>query len=377
MNLILFLVASSIANLGLSVFFLLFNLHLLALGFNEAFLGSVSALMLAGSVCGALPAGWFLARCGLKPALLVTFGGGALVCVLLASTPNRQLLLALAFLNGLIQALRAVTIAPVVAQLTTDQNRSRGFSWFFALGISMGVLGGLLAGSRYTTLRLAAAFSALSLLPTLRLQLSAPTTKPDTVYPRSPFVFRYLVAAAVWGLVLGAFPSLYNAYFARRLSASTSQIGLLYSLSQLSQAAAILLAPRLFARSGLERGIVLTQLASALFLVVLAPRWPLVLAGACYALYMSFQYMNEPAWHTVLMNGVRPEERSGASSLNFLVLFSAQAAGAALFGHTVARLGYPAPLVAAALVALLAAVAAERIPRPCQQLKWESVPKDL
>jgi predicted MFS family arabinose efflux permease len=77
------------------------------------------------------------------------------------------------------------------------------------------------------------------------------------------------------------------------------------------------------------------------------------------------------------MSGVRPEERSGASSLNFLVLFSAQAAGAALFGHTVARLGYPAPLVATALVALLAAVAAERIPRPCQQLKSESVPKDL
>jgi predicted MFS family arabinose efflux permease len=73
--------------------------------------------------------------------------------------------------------------------------------------------------------------------------------------------------------------------------------------------------------------------------------------------------MNEPAWQTVLMNGVRPEERSGASSLNFLVLFTAQAAGAAVFGHAVARLGYSAPLIGVAVVALLAAAAAGRISR--------------
>ena len=45
MRLGLFLLAESLFNLGLFVFFLLYNLHLLDLGFDESFLGMAAALM--------------------------------------------------------------------------------------------------------------------------------------------------------------------------------------------------------------------------------------------------------------------------------------------------------------------------------------------
>ncbi len=366
MSLALFLLAESIFNLGLSVFFLLYNLRLLGLGFDEAFLGLSASLMTLGSLCGTLPAGWITARCGVRAALRVTFGAGAAVCACQAWSSDRTVLLVLSFLGGLAAAFRAVTIAPAVAQLTTEQNRARGFSWFFALGIGMGILGGLVGGRiPLHALWIPCAFAGLALVPTLWLRFAKGglEERPRLVYPRSPFVVRYLAAAAVWSLVLGAFPSLYNAYFARRLSAAPSQIGVIFAVSQLVQVGGILLAPRLFALTGLGRGIVLSQVMAAAFLALLAPRWPLAAAGACYAAYMSFQYMSEPGWQTLLMNGVRPEERSGASSLNFLVMFSAQAVGAAVFGGAVARVGYAGPLLLTAVIGLAAAATTSQISR--------------
>jgi MFS family permease len=358
-SLALFFLAESIFHLGLATFFLLYNLHLLDLGFDESFLGLSASAIAAGSVCGTLPAGWFCSRFGVGPALNVTFLGGAGACALLAWATDRNALLALAFLAGLAAAFRLVTIAPAVSQLTSEETRSQGFSRFFALAIGMGIVAGVVGGrlpsymTKQYALWLASAFAALAVVPAggLRFQAAA----RDVVYPRHPFVRRYLVAVAVWGLFMGSFPAVYNAYFAKRMAASTSQIGLIYAVSQIAQVTAILVAPRVFARVGLVRGIASSQVAAALFLALLAPLWPLAVAGGCYAAYMAFQYMSEPGWQTLLMNGVTATQRSGASSLNFCVMLSAQAVGAALFGWFVARSGYPGPLVVTAVVGWTAA----------------------
>ena len=363
MRLAIFLAAESIFNLGLSVFFLLYNLYLLERGFDESFLGLVTALLTLGSVCGTLPAGWFTARYGVGAALRITFLGGAGVCAAQAWVTSREALLALSFVGGLAAAFRAVTLAPAIAELTSASNRARGFSLFFALGIGMGILGGLLGGQlpgwmpQQQALWAGCGFAALAVVPTLALRFApgGRERRQQVVYPRSPFVRRYLAAAAAWNLFVGAFPSFFNVYFARRFGAAASRIGLIFSGSQLAQVGALLLAPVVYARAGLGRGIALTQIAAAATLALLAPRWPLAAAGALYGAYMSFQYMSEPGWQTLLMNGVADQDRSGASALNFLVVFGAQAIAAALFGRAASRLGYPAPLGGTAVVGLAAA----------------------
>ncbi len=361
LRLAVFLAAECIFNLGLGVFYLLYNLYLLDRGFEEGFLGLVSALLTAGSVCGTLPAGWFIARFGLNWALRVTFASGAVVCALQAWAEGSAALLALSFAGGLAAAFRAVTIAPAVAQLSRQETRARAFSWFFALGIGMGALAGVIGGqlpdrlgSKQSALWAGCAFAALALLPALWLRF-ARAQQPAVTYPRTAFVRRYLAAAAAWNLFLGAFPPFFNTYFARRLAAGTGAIGLIFSGSQLAQVLAILAAPRIFRRLGLGRGIAGSQLAAALLLTLLAPLWPMPAAGLFYALYMAWQWMSEPGWHALLMNRVAPEEQSGASSLNFFVILSAQAAAAALFGAGVTRLGYPAALLSTAAAGVFAA----------------------
>jgi len=58
----------------------------------------------------------------------------------------------------------------------------------------------------------------------------------------------------------------------------------------------------------------------------------------------------------LLMNHVEERERGGASSLNYLVAFSAQAVAAFGAGALTARFGFGAVLAGAAGIAALAAV---------------------
>ncbi len=226
-----------------------------------------------------------------------------------------------------------------------------------------GLLGGRLPewiggeAAKQKTLWVASGICALALGPMIWLRFSpsgAVVARRAVVYPRTAFVRRYLLAAGAWNLFVGAFPPFFNTFMARRFRAQTPQIGAAFSGSQLAQVGAILAAPVLFGRVGLKRGIALTQAVAAFLLALLAPSNTIAAAAVLYAAYMSFQWMSEPGWHTLLMNSVEPEQQSGASALNFFVIFSAQAAAAALFGCAVARLGYPPAMVSTAAVGLCA-----------------------
>ena len=61
------------------------------------------------------------------------------------------------------------------------------------------------------------------------------------------------------------------------------------------------------------------------------------------------------------MERVSPEERSGASALNFLIVFGGQALAAAAAGFAVRRLGYRIVLAVAGLMALSAALSMRRL----------------
>jgi sugar phosphate permease len=106
------------------------------------------------------------------------------------------------------------------------------------------------------------------------------------------------------------------------------------------------------------------QLATALVLVLLAPTQVALVAAVLYTSYASFQYMGEPGIYSSLMNCVAENERGGASALNFLVIFVAQAIAATAAGGVVARFGYPPMLIGAAAIAAVAAVLFWRVPQP-------------
>jgi hypothetical protein len=358
-----FLGAASLFNFGLFVFFLLYNLHLLELGYKEDVLGRIAGAMTAGSIAGTLPAGALVERLRLRGAILASFAGVGVLSAIRSVVSGEPALLATAFLSGVAMSLWAVSIPPAVAQLTTERSRPFGFSVVFATGIGMGVVGGLaggrlpaLLGSKEAALLVGSASMALALVPAARLRFAATPGRKRVRYPRNGFVLRFLAAIALWSFAVGSFNPFFSAYFATHLRASTDRIGSVFSASQLAQVAAVLLSPLVLRKLGIVRGIAGMQIATAVALAALAGGPTGWAAGAAYAAYMSFQYMSEPGLYSLLMSGVAKEEQSGASALNFLVVFSVQAVAVTLAGSAYARFGYPPVLGAAACVALVAAL---------------------
>ena len=357
-----FLASAILFNLALFIFVLLYNLRLIGLGFHEDFIGAASSASTWGCVAGTIPAAAVARRFGLRFTLTATI---ALIATLeclraLATTPTP--LLVFSFIYGVVFSAWAVVMSPLVAASAPAERRASAYSFFFACMFSTGIVGGWLGGrlpgwigSTRASLLLAAGVCGLALLPALRLTISVPApAKKDRIYPRSPFLARFLAFFAIWNLATASFNPFFNAYF-QRLHYSTGDIGNVYSLTQLAQTATVLLAPLILRWAGIARGIGAMMLATAFGLLALAAQSPGMGAAFAYGGYMVFQWMSEPGLTTLLMNNVAEGEREGAAALNYLVAFTAQGIAAFVAGRMIAALGYGPVLAGAAGIAVLAA----------------------
>jgi len=366
--------ASSCVDIGLFIFFFLYNLLLLDYGYTERFLGQVTSANALGGIAGAIPAGILAQRFGLRKTMLASLGLVVVFSAALALFVSAIPQLCLAFLAAAASTAWAVCSAPATAQLTTEQNRSLGFSVNASAGIGLGVVASLAGGVlprwlgriapaatsgqlKQGALLVACGIVALALWPVSRLRFASVPAGEKKLYPRNPFVFRFLAAMAVWSLAAAAFSPFFNAYCAQHLRMPLEQIGVVFSLSQLSSMIAILAAPFIFRKFGLVTGIMYTQIAAAVALGWLARMSSISGAASVYVVYTAFLWMSEPGMFTLLMNRVGPSERSGASALNLLVISLASAIAAPLAGTSFAHYGYPAVLAVTAGVTLAAAFA--------------------
>jgi predicted MFS family arabinose efflux permease len=365
-----FFAAAALFNCGLFIFFFLYNLYLLQMGFKENFLGLVTGAMTAGSVAGCIPAAAIIRRFGVRSTLLVAFFAIACIAALRAIVTVPPLLVALAFIAGLAGSTWGVAISPAIAQLTTERSRSLGFSLILSTGVAIGIIGGFAGG------HLPAAFShvlssnlngyrasllcgcavvILSLWPLSRLKIDAPPAEERLFRRPSPILMRFFAAMIVWNLATGAFNPFYGAFFVH-LRFSTERIGVLFSGVHLAQALAMLAAPVAMQRFGLARGISTLQIFTALSLAALATVTGSAAASLAYGGYVVFQYMSEPGVFALLMNSVPASQRAGVSALNMIVMFASQAAAAAIAGVMITRFGYPPVLTAASLICVASAL---------------------
>jgi predicted MFS family arabinose efflux permease len=232
---------------------------------------------------------------------------------------------------------------------------------FFAVMFSVGIAGSYAGGwlsegfrGKQPALLLAAALVALALVPAWYFKPGAPPPEGTKAYPRSPFLFRYLAALAVWNLATGSFNPFANVYFAH-MGFSARRIGSVFSGSQAAQLAGVLLAPAIFRKAGLVAGITWMMAATAAGLAGLSNQLTATTAVVAYAWYMAFQWMSEPGLNALLMSRVTERERSGASALNCLVAFGAQAVAALGAGRLLAHFGYGVVLAGSAALAVCAA----------------------
>jgi predicted MFS family arabinose efflux permease len=365
----IFLAASFFFDLGLFIFFFLYNLFLLDRGFDEKFLGALASAMNIGSIACTLPAGLLINRLGLRKSLFVCFSVVPLVAASRAFFLSPTVLLALAFLSGFVTTIWAVVLSPAISQLTTERNRSLAFSIDCSSGIGIGIVANLIASripgwlvhlqmasniteAKQRALILGCMIVTLGIVPIYRLSFPPIRQTTRKLYPRNRFLLRFLPAVAIWSLVTGSLSPLANVYFARHLGMGLEQVGVVLSFASLFQVLAVLAAPMLFRRLGLVNAMASSQILIAVLLVGLACTSASAPASILYVAYTGLLWMSEPGLFTLLMSRVFPAEQAGASALNFLVISLAQAGAVAAAGASFVRFGYPSALLAMATIAL-------------------------
>ena len=369
-----FFVAAFCMDLGFGLFFFLFSLYLTDLGFSELFIGQVVACLTLGNVAGTIPATFIARRKGLRPLLLVTFAAVPLVCMLriLIVWPHAQL--ALAFFSGVGLCGWPICFSPTIAALTDERNRAKGLSIGFAAGIGLGTIAGIVGGHvpeilNHTTLRLpmidgirivlfvSCVITALGLVPLRALSLPhVPPSERRHVRLFNPFLKRFLPGFLLWNIVTSSFPVFGAVFLQKSLGMPLGELGVVFSASQFMQFTAVALAPLLFQRLGIAKGVAVAQLGTALMLLLMSRTQTVALAVSFYLIYFATQFMCSPGIYSLLMDSVPAAERSSASAVQNLSGALCQAGSAALTGIGIVNLGYHKILIVNAIVALLAAL---------------------
>ena len=364
-------ISSFLVDLGLCLYFFAFSLFLVEHHFVEHSIGLITAALTVGTIAGTLPATFLSRRLGLRTMMLAYSSIAPLCLAARALFLQMPAQVGLAFLAGVAMSIWSVCFSPTLAKLTTRENRTFGFSLVIATGIGSGAVAGLVAGYlprifdhsgrggasvdgiRIIVL-LACAIVSLATFAVFRLRLEEVGRAGGRAI--TGFLVRFAVAIGAWNFAIGFFTPFANVYLATQLRVPLPRIGLIYSISQLFQIAAVLMAPLVYRRIGLVGGIALTQIGTASMLLGLSHASGPSMAVSIYILLTGLQWMSGAGISSLLMNRTPDQYRSHASAMQSLVNLAAQAGSAAIGGKLFEQFGYSGPLALNGGIAALAGV---------------------
>lgn len=380
-NACLFLGYVFLLSLSLGIYDVLFNLYILRLGFREDSLGLMLSLVSIATGLFAIPAAMVCDRVGRKNTLLLSCLLLLVSFIFLYTTTSTVLLAFFSVLYGISTALKVVTASTFMAENSTGYERMHLFSMYYLL-YTIGVMIGNLAGgtlpqvfvnymdidplspapyqfSLYTSL--AAVFIAL--LPLLFIksnriklpQRSAPistlfsTLKAGTI--RKLILVNGLIGMG-WGLALPYF----NVYFDIVLGASSKQIGLIFSLSQVVMMFTLLLVPILTERFGKVKVVAIVQLSSIPFLLLFTSTFIVSISAFAYIMRTAIMNMSNPILSNFNMEIVSEDQRATVNSLIWMSCYTCVGLSTYVGGLIMARGYYTLPFLLTCIIYIVATV---------------------
>lgn len=332
----LFLLTVFLFNLLNGGYQVIFNLYLNSLGYQSDFIGTVASVRLIIGAFLGIPLGILATRIGYRKTLLM-IGVMIIISVFgIANTDSKYLLFLFSILWGITFVLRGIMTAPFLARYSNPEERSHLFGFSFSLQLWSSMLGSFIGGSLTTGLQnfvtvqssyqytffIYAIIAVLGLIPIYLLRPDPGTRQSrqgilHTVLKISKYstVRCFILYGILIGLGAGLVIPLFNIFLRLRLEASDFQIGLLLSLTQIATSVGCLLTPYLVKLFGQSRSVLVSQLLSIPFLLIIGgvPYFPVV--AIAYFLRTSLMNMVNPIVESVSMQLVKEEERAAASSL--------------------------------------------------------------
>lgn len=181
-NIKLYLVATTLINLGFGVFYADFNLYILSLGMTPDFLGVILSLAPFAEGLSSIPIGFLAEKIGFKRSLIMVYivlGAAYFIQVI---SPNRSLIMLGSVMVGMVAGGNFIIQLPFLSHYTKD-DRNQAFTLTMLVYYITFAIGGLIGGY----------------LPTLM----------NTFILDEIVTYRILLAASSLMIVLGAVPMLF------------------------------------------------------------------------------------------------------------------------------------------------------------------------
>jgi MFS family permease len=339
----LYLIFNTIEGLIFSLYFLFFNLFILARGFEKDFLGLLTAIPSLVGLVFAFPAGAIADRIGCRRALLLGTSLWTLPLAGIILLTDKVWLSALSVVSGCAQTLVMVSGAPFLTENSTPQERTSLFSASFGLSTLIGFLGNLVGGllpalfaallsvdpesvpAYQGTLWVMAGLSLASLIPLALIRQrervepvpSLPSTpgRPDSAPLPGKLIGQLLLPNAVTSVGAALLIPYMNVFFKEKFPIPDSTLGAMFSVSSVAMGLAVLASPLLAGRLGKIRALVLTQLASIPFLLTIGFAPWFGVAMVAFWVRGALMNMGSPLYQAFAIEQVDEHARARVSSL--------------------------------------------------------------
>ena len=368
---------------------IVFNLYLLAIGFDAAFIGLRLAIAGITGAVASIPAGILSDRIGRKASFILGDGMGALVALINIMTLNPYVLLATPVISGIFGNLHGVSEPAFMAENSKRAERVHLFSVASGLRTAAAMIGSLLVmpfplmlatGWNAINLYRIASFVGialwfLSLIPALLLRAEPqgdekmPTEKrslrQSIVHPDRVFKLTMVESLIAFGAAF-VIP-LFSVYFHDSdLHAHDEQIGGVFAIGSLALAFAAFFSPLIAQRLGKIRAVFTLRMLAVPFVIILsfAPHTDLhaiasflsdvgsalSIASLAYVGRTVFMNMSSPIWSAFSMEQLDPGERGATIGIQASIASLAAAVGGYLGGQFMYYHDFQTPLMMMAVL---------------------------
>jgi len=360
----LFLIGNFCLSIGVNIFWLLYNLYLKEMGFQEGFIGNILSLRSVGSVLIALPAAALINRVHIRYVVI----GGALFSALgflLQSVLTTKFGLIIAgFYTGMTTTFYMVASAPFFMRNSTGQERVYLFSINSALGMGAGIFGSVLGGvvksiffsithseviSYRFALISAVVIALLGIIPYLKLREKPipPREHKGMEYLKIVMketnwntIFKLALPAFVVGMGAGLTIPFINLYFRDVFHLKTDVIGYIFAMGQGAVLLGMLSSPIIANRIGKVRTILLTQIISIPFMLILGYIRFIPIVILAFLVRGALMNMSVPVSNTFSMEKVSEKEHAITNSILMLSWTSSWAISALIGGQIIEKFGF-------------------------------------
>ena len=359
----------------------LFNLYLLASGFDVAFIGLRILIASASSAIASIPAGMISDRIGRKLSFILGDGMGAAMSLIAISTGEPALLLVTAAIEGAFGALHGLAEPAFMAENSANYERVHLFSVASGTRTAAAIIGSALAGlvplmfagiddaARIALYRNVAYLGIggwfASLIPAVMLrQTTADDTQPaaratryvirDTPLLQRLFanvrhpdrIFKLTAPEVLIALGAGFVLPLMSVFFNQSLGSPEVEIGATFAAGETFLVVGSFLAPFVATRLGKVNSVVVTRLASIPFILLIAFSPDvggaigsvLTVAGLAYIARTTLMNMSSPLRSAFGMEILDPGERGTQVGIQ-QAISAALSGGAAYLGGQMMSVG--------------------------------------